>query len=58
MSVTAEVELIAVDGRSLRFRVRCSDEAGVIGEGTHERAIIDFDKFCKRVLKKKDRFSV
>jgi fluoroacetyl-CoA thioesterase len=58
MSVTADAELIAVDGRSLRFRVRCSDEAGVIGEGTHERAIVDCNKFLKRMLEKKEKFSV
>lgn len=53
MSVTAEVELISVDGKSLRFRVRCSDDAGVIGEGTHGRAVIDLDRFWKRVLQKR-----
>lgn len=58
MTVTAEVELIAVDRRSLRFRVRCSDEAGLIGEGTHERAIVDFERFSKRVTEKGDKFNV
>ena len=58
MTVTAEVELIAVDGKSLRFRVRCLDEAGLIGEGTHERAIVDFGKFSKRVAQKGERFHV
>ena len=58
MTVTAEVELIGIDGRNLRFRVRCSDEAGAIGEGAHERAIIDFDKFLRRVLDKKEKFTV
>ena len=58
MSVVAEVELVAVDGRNLRFWVRCSDDAGAIGEGTHERAIVDFDRFRKRVAEKKERFGV
>ncbi|MGQ9369515.1 thioesterase family protein [Azospirillum sp. ST 5-10] len=58
MPVTAEVELIAVRGRHLRFRVRCSDEAGVIGEGEHERAIVGLGTFLKRVLDKKERFHV
>ena len=53
MSVTAEVELISVDGKTLRFRVRCSDDAGVIGEGTHGRAVTDLDRFWKRVLQKR-----
>jgi len=58
MTVTAEVELIACDGKRLRFRVRCSDEAGLIGEGTHDRAIINFETFWRRVLKKKEKFNV
>jgi fluoroacetyl-CoA thioesterase len=55
MSVTAEIELIAVVGRSLRFRVRCFDEVGVIGAGTHNRAIIDLEKFLKRVHAKQEK---
>jgi len=53
MTVTAEVELIAVEGRKLRFRVACRDEAETIGEGFHERAIIDYDRFTARVAKKR-----
>ena len=52
MTVTADVELISVKGRNLRFRVRCSDDAGLIGDGTHERAIVDSAKFLKRILAK------
>src|SRR5712691_9761899 len=41
MSVTAEIELIEIAGRQLRFRVSCRDECELIGEGFHERMIID-----------------
>lgn len=58
MTVTAEIDLVAVEGKSLRFRVRCSDEAGLIGEGTHERVIVDFERFSKRVAEKGDKFNV
>jgi fluoroacetyl-CoA thioesterase len=58
MTVEAEVELIAAEGRSLRFRVRCRDQAGLIGEGFHERAIIDQAKFLKRVAAKAERGDV
>src|ERR1700721_750440 len=58
MTVTAEVELIAAEDRSLRFRVRCSDQAGLIGEGFHERAIIDQAKLLKRVVAKAGRSDV
>ena len=53
LSVIAEVELLSVEGRNLSFKVRCLDEAGVIGEGTHKRAIVNVDKFQQRVLEKK-----
>lgn len=52
MTVTADVELVAVQGRKLRFKVSCSDENGLIGEGFHERAVVDHDKFMARVLAK------
>lgn len=58
MTVTADVELISVEGRNLRFYVRCSDEVGLIGEGIHRRAIVDSAKFLKRVLAKKERGNV
>ena len=58
MTVTADVELISVEGRNLRFGVRCSDNAGLVGEGTHQRAIVDSTKFLKRVLAKKESADV
>jgi len=48
-TVTADVELIEADGRRLRFRVAAHDGAGPIGEGTHDRYIIDVAKFMDRV---------
>jgi fluoroacetyl-CoA thioesterase len=52
MNVTAEVELVEIDGRRLRFKVSCRDEADLIGEGFHERAIIDHDRFMARLARK------
>jgi fluoroacetyl-CoA thioesterase len=52
MKVTAEVELIAIEGRSLTYKVSCRDEAGLIGEGIHRRAIIDTEKFMQRLAAK------
>ena len=52
MEVTAEVELVAVEGRKLRFAVTCRDEADEIGKGFHERFIIDRVKFMGRVTAK------
>ena len=52
MRVTAEVELVEVAGRRLRFRILCRDEAGIIGEGFHERFIVDAGTFAARMTKK------
>ena len=52
MSVTAAVELIAVEGRRLRFAVACRDDAGPIGHGFHERAVIDPPRFLEMAAKK------
>jgi fluoroacetyl-CoA thioesterase len=52
MTVTAEVELVAVEGRRLRFKVTCSDDVEVVSEGHHERFIIDMPRFLDRLAKK------
>ena len=45
MKVWAETELVEIDRRRLVFKVAAYDERGLIGEGTHERFIIDVEKF-------------
>ncbi|WP_373425774.1 thioesterase, FlK family [Pectobacterium parvum] len=35
--------------RTLVFWVTCHDENGLIGEGTHQRAIINVERFMKRL---------
>lgn len=52
MTVTCESELIQIEGRKLTFRVTARDDAGIIGEGTHERFIIDNERFSQKALKK------
>ena len=54
MQVSADVELIAVQGRQLRFRVQCRDDADLICEGHHERALVDFERFMARMQSKRD----
>jgi len=53
MKATAEVELIAVEGGKLRFKVACHDEADPIGEGFHERHLIDHGRFMARLARKR-----
>ena len=43
--VHVEVELVEVDGRKLIFKVSASDEVGEIFNGTHERFIVNREKF-------------
>lgn len=45
MTVRCESELIEVDGRRLVFNVAAYDEVGLVGEGTHERFIVNNEKF-------------
>jgi predicted thioesterase len=52
MSVTAKAELLEITGKKLVFKVTAFDERGKIGEGRHERAIIQIDKFLARAQEK------
>lgn len=53
MRVRCETELIEVDRRRLVFHCRAYDEAGLIGEGTQERFIVENAKFMAKVEQKK-----
>lgn len=53
MSVRFLAEVTQVDGRRITFRVEAWDEKEKIGEGTHERAIINVAKFATRLAAKK-----
>lgn len=50
--ISADVELIEVDGRRLVFSVSAHDPHGSIGAGRHERFIIESDKFMARLAEK------
>jgi fluoroacetyl-CoA thioesterase len=47
--VRATAELIEVDGRRLVFKVEAFDEHQKIGEGRHERFIVNLERFLQRV---------
>ena len=53
MSVTFQAEVTAVLDRRIQFRVVAWDEKEKIGEGTHERAVINVAKFATRLAEKK-----
>ena len=53
MTVTFSCEVIGVTERRIQFRVEARDEKEKIGEGTHERAIINIAKFTSKMASKK-----
>ena len=55
MEVTCTAEVTEVDRRRIVFTVKAKDEKEVIGEGIHERFVIDNKKFfakCRQKLEK------
>ena len=55
MRVRATAEVVGVEGRTIRFRVRAEDEHDLIGEGTHERVVVNLERFDERVREKAAR---
>ncbi len=54
MTVHCESTLTEVNGRSLTFSVRLWDDKGPVGEGTHQRVIIDNARFQAKANSKRD----
>ena len=52
MRVQATAIVQAVDGRTIRFTVEARDERERIGDGTHERVVVNVAKFDQRVKRK------
>ena len=45
---TAQVTAISENGKMVTFKVSASDEEGLIGEGTHTRAVISNERFLQK----------
>lgn len=52
LRATATAEVLAVEGRTIAFRVEARDEREPIGEGTHERVVVSEARFIERVRRK------
>ena len=52
MTVTVKVRLTQVDGRKLRFEVEADDGVDIISRGSHERCLIDTERFREKIAKK------
>lgn len=50
--VTAKVKLVAVNDRRLTFEVEADDGVDIIAKGTHERFVIDKERFDKKIRNK------
>ena len=53
MKVHARAELLSINGRALSFKVEAFDETGKIGEGVHDRFIVENERFLAKAEGKK-----
>lgn len=52
MSVRAQSVVTAVEGRKITFDIKAFDEAGQIGQATHERFLVKAEKFLEKTYEK------
>lgn len=52
LEVRATAEVTAVEGSVVTFKVEAYDESGLIGEGTHKRAVITTQRFLDKTYSK------
>ncbi len=52
VTVTFRAEIIGVDDRRVKFRVECVDDTEKLGEGTHERTVINVARFTAKMAAK------
>jgi fluoroacetyl-CoA thioesterase len=52
LKVTARAEVVEVEGRRIRFKVEARDPSDLIGEGFHERFVVNLDRFLARANQK------
>ena len=52
MPVRASAEVLRVEGRTVYLKVAAHDERELIGEGTHERVVVNVDRFAQRIQQK------
>ena len=53
--VTFTAEIVAVEDRRVKFQVSARNAEELVGEGTHERTIINVAKFAARLAAKRQR---
>jgi predicted thioesterase len=58
MRAMATARVVGVEGRKITFRVEARDEVDLIGEGTHERVVVNVARFDQRIAAKTARLKV
>lgn len=53
MTVRAEARLVQVEARRLTFRVAVFDDVEQVGMGSHQRMLVDTERFLSRTLSKR-----
>ena len=48
VTIRCEAEIIEVDRRRLVFEVKCYESETLVGEGIHERFVVDSEKFMSK----------
>ena len=51
-TVRVRAEVLTVEGKKVTFALEAWDDMEKVGEGRHERAVIDEERFLRRVAKK------
>lgn len=54
-NVSAEATVLAVEGRRVRFKLVAYDEQGKIGDGTHERFVVEAEAFMAKLAAKRPK---
>lgn len=49
----AKATLTAINGRKLTFQIEAFDDKEKIGEGTHERVVVNKERFVSKAISKK-----
>jgi predicted thioesterase len=52
MRIVARATVTHVEGRKISFSIQVHDQRDLIGEGTHERVVVNVAKFDLRVQEK------
>jgi fluoroacetyl-CoA thioesterase len=55
LTITVDAKCVAVEGRKLTFDVKAHDGVDTIGEGSHQRTVVSWDRFNARVADKAAR---